>query len=180
MRGSLWPPFRKPDLCAGCPEEKNHRRFVPGVGEIDECENFIIAEAPGENEDREGEPLVGNTGKQVERACGGWAKVFRTNVRKCLPKSKDPKDKAASIAHCVRAYLVPELERVCGHRPPDAVVLTLVGGDATRTVLGVGINKYHGSVWTRAEAESIRDSGGAGDDDGDDDDGVAEDVRDAE
>lgn len=179
MRGSLWPPFKKPPECAGCPEENNRRRFVPGTGELDEAENFVIAEQPGENEDREGEPLVGNTGKQVERACGGWAKVFRTNVRKCIAKNKDPKAKAASIAHCSRAYLVPEIERVCGHRPPDSMVLTLIGGDATRSVVGVGINKYNGSIWTRAEAEAIRDSGGKDEDDPDDS-GVDEDLHDPE
>jgi uracil-DNA glycosylase len=177
MRGSLFEPFKKPAACAGCPEENNRRRFVPGTGELDECENLVVAEQPGENEDREGEPLVGNTGKQVERACGGWAKVFRTNVRKCIAKNKDPKAKAASIAHCVRAYLVPEIERVCGSRPPASVVLTLIGGDATRAFLGIGINKFHGSTFTREEAESIRDSGGTPEEEDDTDEaGVAEDV----
>ena len=161
----------------GCPEENNRRRFVPGTGELDECENFIIAEMPGENEDREGEPLVGNTGKQVEKACGGWSKVFRTNVRKCIAKSKDPESRRASVAHCVRAYLVPELSRVCGARPQDSVVLTLIGGDATKAVMGIGIQKVHGSVWTRAEAEAIRDSGEQeAEDDTTDEAGVAEDL----
>lgn len=178
-RGSLWPAFRKPAACAGCPEENNRRRFVPGTGELDECENLIIAEQPGENEDREGEPLVGKTGQTVERAVGGWAKVFKTNVRKCLGKSKDRDVRDRAIAHCVRAYLVPEIERVCRGRPNDSIVLTLIGGDATRAFLGIGINKYHGSTFTRAEAESISAIGRSEDDDADEA-GVAEDSGDAE
>jgi uracil-DNA glycosylase family 4 len=153
--GSVFKKFHKPAACIGCPAERNGRRFVPGIGELDECESFIIAEKPGENEDREGEPLVGKTGQIVEKANGGWGKTFRTNVRKCLAKDRDADDRAKSIAHCVRAYLVPEIERVLAHRPDDSVSVVLIGGDATRVVAGLGIQKYHGSTWTREELAMI-------------------------
>lgn len=153
--GTVFRPFRKPEACEGCPYAGNGRRFVPGTGELDECETFLVAEKPGENEDREGAPLVGKTGVTVERANGGWLKVFRTNVRKCMTKDVDPAAKQKSIEHCVRAYLLPEMQRVLAHRPDDSVSVTLVGGDATRAFMGIGIQKYHGSTWTREEAEAI-------------------------
>lgn len=162
--GRVFEPFRKPAACIGCPEAANGRRFVPGIGELDECEQFVVAEQPGENEDREGTPLVGKMGQTVEKACGGWGKVFRTNIRKCLARSRDPEDRAKSIAHCVRAYLEPEMERVLNHRPTDSVSLTLIGGDATKAYMGIGIQKYHGSTWTRAEAAAIRDAFGTAED----------------
>ena len=157
MRGTLWEPFRKPSECQGCPAEHNGRRFVPGVGELDECENFIVAEQPGENEDKEGAPLVGRTGLKVEQAVGGWGKVYRTNVRKCLVGKTKPEIKAATIKHCVEAYLIPEIERVCGGRPEGSVVITAIGADSTKVFLGTtAVQKYHGSTYTREEAEAIR------------------------
>lgn len=156
-RGSLWDPFRKPEGCGGCPAENNGRRFVPGVGEMDDCENFIVAEQPGENEDKEGEPLVGRTGQKVEQACGGWGKVFRTNVRKCLVGKTKPEIKAETIEHCVRAYLIPEIERVCGSRPEGSVVITAIGADASKVFLGTpAVQKLHGSTYTREEVEAIQ------------------------
>lgn len=153
--GRVFAQFRKPAACGGCPYAANGRRFVPGVGELDECETFVVAEKPGENEDREGTPMVGKTGQTVEKANGGWGKVFRTNVRKCMTRDSDPGQKQRSIEHCVKAYLLPEMERVLAHRPNDSVSVTLIGGDATRAFMGIGIQKYHGSTWTREEAESI-------------------------
>lgn len=156
MRGALWDSFRKPSGCQGCPAEHNGRHFVPGTGELDECENFLIAEQPGENEDKEGEPLVGRTGQKVEQAVGGWGKTFRTNVRKCLVGKVKPEIKAATIAHCVKAYLIPELERVCGHRPPDSIVITAIGADASKVFLGTpAVQKLHGTTYTREEVMAI-------------------------
>lgn len=148
---------------------------MPGLGELDEAENFIVAEQPGENEDKEGEPLVGRTGQKVEQACGGWGKVFRTNVRKCLVGKTKPEIKAATIAHCVQAYLIPEIERVCGHRPQGSVVITAIGADATKVFLGTpAVQKLHGSTFTREEVEAIQAVEQVEQEEDDEDSGVVE------
>ena len=59
------------------------KRLVPGAGPLD-SPLAIIAEAPGEQEDRKGEPLIGPAGQLLQklfrRAGLPWELCYRTNV----------------------------------------------------------------------------------------------------
>lgn len=82
---------------------------------------------------------------------GDPRRVFVSNVRRCLADDETPEEKAASTAHCVKAFLAPELARV---KPRS---LLLIGGDALAAITGLrDVGKYHGSVWHRAEIDEVR------------------------
>jgi DNA polymerase len=95
---------------------------------------FVIGEAPGAQEDREGLPFVGKAGELLR---GGFEKVgldedqiYITNTVKCRPPdNRDPREDELSAC---RSYLDRQLERV----DPD-VVLAL-GSFAIQYCLGEG------------------------------------------
>lgn len=144
---SLWPPHVKPAACAGCPHERLGRGFVPGAGDIETAEVVEVFERPGEEEVAIGEPLVGRTGKVVERASGGWRGVYRTNVRKCLSDDEDKDRVEAAIAHCSGAYLMREMTLAA-----KATRLLLGGDEAARAFGHPGeATKWNGAVLTAQE-----------------------------
>lgn len=148
----LWEPFEKPPECVGCPLKETGKSFVPGIGD-ENAALVIIGERPGANEILQGEPFVGKSGKELDYGLGGTrGGVYITNVRKCLGAEKEDKDiKAASISHCVNAFLRRELETIRSCR-----VVLAVGADALRITTGLHeATKFHGSVWTRPEVEAI-------------------------
>lgn len=78
-------------------------------------------------------------------------RLWISNVRRCLAENETPEEKAASTAHCVRAFLEPELAMA---RPRT---LLLIGGDALAAVTGLTqMIEYHGSTWNRAEIDEVR------------------------
>jgi uracil-DNA glycosylase family 4 len=84
-------------LCAG------RRNTVFGVGDT-QADWLIVGEAPGENEDRQGEPFVGQAGKLLDnmlRALGldRHHNVYIANVLKCRPpgnRNPEPEE----VAQC--------------------------------------------------------------------------------
>ncbi|MFP8832643.1 uracil-DNA glycosylase family protein [Hydrogenophaga sp. XSHU_21] len=79
--------------CRACGLCETRRNTVFGVGDV-QAHWMIVGEAPGENEDRQGEPFVGAAGQLLDamlRACGrsrtaeGPQGVFIANVLKCRP-----------------------------------------------------------------------------------------------
>jgi len=113
----------------------NPVRMWPPFGKPPECQ---------------GCPLV-DKGKSFVPGFGDPTSVFVSNVRRCLCEDETPEEKAASITHCVRAYLVPEVAAV----KPSA--LLTVGADALLAVTGLkDIGRYHGSIWHRAEIDEVR------------------------
>lgn len=102
-------PWGKPDGCRGCPLFTTGQGFVLGDGPYD-ASIALIAEAPGEDEVREGRPLVGGSGrvcnKQLALAGIRRSEVFVANVLKCRPpENRTPT--AVEVAHC-RQYLEQE------------------------------------------------------------------------
>lgn len=78
-------------------------------------------------------------------------RLWISNVRRCLADDETPDEKAASTAHCVRAYLEPELAQA------EPKTLLLIGGDALAAVVGLTeMQRYHASVWHRAEIDEVR------------------------
>jgi DNA polymerase len=131
------------DLCA------SRSRIVNGTGPAD-ANLLFVGEAPGEQEDREGEPFVGRSGDvlgEALRANGlGRADVRITNCVRCRPPdNRDPTGE--ELANC-RGYLEAEITRVdptllvaLGKVPAEhllerSVAITGEAGDVVRAELG--------------------------------------------
>ena len=128
--------------CVKCPELASTRtQTVFGIGPLDP-ELCLVAEAPGADEDRTGEPFVGQAGLMLNRilqACGIERKeVFITNILRCRP----PGNRTPREDECLncRPWLEQTLERV---RPKFICAL---GGTAAAELLGkkVSIGKARG------------------------------------
>lgn len=107
--------------CERCPAlVESRRRIVNGVGPED-ADLLFLGEAPGEQEDKGGEPFVGRSGTVLDDALrdAGIARadVRITNCIRCRPpENRDPHKE--ELANC-RSYLEQELEIV----DPDLVVM---------------------------------------------------------
>ncbi len=99
-----WPALR--EAVAGCQACKlctNRRNTVFGVGD-EQADWMIVGEAPGENEDIQGEPFVGQAGKLLDNMLKALQldrhhKVFIANVLKCRPpgnRNPEPEE----VAQC--------------------------------------------------------------------------------
>ena len=102
---------------------------------------MLVGEGPGHNEDRQGEPFVGNAGKFLNELLGkaGLERkdVFITNVVKCRPPSnRDPLPD--EIAACA-----PYLDRQIAVIDPD-VIVTLGRYSMSKWFPGERISKIHG------------------------------------
>jgi DNA polymerase len=119
--------------CRACGLSATRRRTVPGVGGRAAAWMFV-GEAPGADEDAQGEPFVGAAGQLLDNmlAALGLARgdgVFIANVLKCRPpnnRAPDPLEAAAC-----RPYLDRQIELVA----PDVIVA--LGKSAACTLLGV-------------------------------------------
>ena len=94
--------------CTRCPLSTTRTQTVFGVGSV-EAKWLIVGEAPGAEEDRQGEPFVGRAGQLLNamlRAIGlEREQVFIANVLKCRPpRNRDP-------APLETAQCLPYLER---------------------------------------------------------------------
>jgi len=89
--------------CQACGLCATRRNTVFGVGP-QRADWMVIGEAPGENEDLQGEPFVGQAGKLLDNmlrapAWTGGANVYIANVLKCRPpgnRNPEPQE----IAQC--------------------------------------------------------------------------------
>jgi len=79
--------------CRACGLCKGRKNTVFGVGDRN-AQWMVIGEAPGENEDQQGEPFVGQAGKLLDnmlkaiglnRQAQGEAGVYIANTLKCRP-----------------------------------------------------------------------------------------------
>lgn len=89
--------------CVKCPLHAGRSRTVFGVG-AQRAEWLIIGEAPGAEEDRQGEPFVGRAGQLLNamlRSIGlPRETVFIANVLKCRPPgNRDPRPE--EVASCL-------------------------------------------------------------------------------
>jgi uracil-DNA glycosylase family 4 len=130
--------------CTACRLSETRTQVVFGVGAFD-ADVMFVGEAPGRNEDLEGEPFVGAAGALLDRLLGEVGidrdDVYIANVLKCRPPgNRDPRPD--EIEAC-KGYLKRQLELV-----DPAVVMTL-GNFATKLLLkrNVGITRLRGSVY---------------------------------
>ena len=85
-----WPELRScVAVCTRCPLHKGRTRDVFGVGD-ENAEWMFIGEGPGAEEDKKGEPFVGQAGKLLDNMLASidlnrTANVFIANIVKCRP-----------------------------------------------------------------------------------------------
>jgi uracil-DNA glycosylase family 4 len=127
-----WPQLRQAVLsCAHCDLQQTRTQAVFGVG-VATPELVVVGEAPGAEEDRQGEPFVGRAGQLLDRMlaaidCARSKNVFIANVLKCRPpNNRDPH--VDEIAAC-RGWLLRQLELL----QPKAILC--VGRFAAQTLL---------------------------------------------
>ncbi|NNM13985.1 MAG: uracil-DNA glycosylase [Gammaproteobacteria bacterium] len=118
--------------CERCDLHKTRTQTVFGVGDSN-ADWMIIGEAPGVEEDKQGEPFVGQAGQLLtvilESIGLGRDKVYIANTLKCRPPgNRDPKKSEA--AQC-RAYLEQQIALV------DPKIIICVGRIASQNVLQV-------------------------------------------
>lgn len=117
--------------CRRCALAESRTNTVFGVGNTD-ADWMIIGEAPGAEEDRQGEPFVGRAGKLLDQmllAIGqSRDKVFIANILKCRPpNNRDPQpDEAAAC----RDYLERQIALV------QPRIVLAVGRIAAQNLLG--------------------------------------------
>ncbi|NOY72855.1 MAG: uracil-DNA glycosylase [Gammaproteobacteria bacterium] len=99
--------------CQACVLCEQRTQSVLGVGSR-QANWMIIGEAPGADEDRQGEPFVGRAGQLLNAMlfAAGFARpdVYICNIVKCRPpQNRDPR--AEEVAHCA-TYLQQQIEWV--------------------------------------------------------------------
>jgi DNA polymerase len=139
-----WPGLRAAvAACTCCELHRTRTQTVFGVGDP-AARLMFIGEAPGAEEDRQGEPFVGRAGQlltQMIRALGcARDQVFIANVLKCRPPGN--RDPSAREAACCRPFLERQIELV------DPALLVAVGRIAAQTLLGseAPLGKLRGRV----------------------------------
>jgi len=127
--------------CTACRLAETRTNVVFGVGDPD-ANMMLVGEAPGKNEDLQGEPFVGAAGQLLDELLGGIGierdEVYIANVLKCRPPgNRDPKDD--EIDAC-KGYLREQIRMI----HPDVVVT--LGNFATKllTPTGTGITRMRG------------------------------------
>jgi len=109
--------------CTACELSKTRNRTVPGVGDRTPTW-MVIGEAPGENEDKQGEPFVGKAGQLLDAMLAAVGKkraqgVFIANVIKCRPpgnRNPEPGEIAACAPYLKRQIVLasPQLLLAAG------------------------------------------------------------------
>lgn len=99
--------------CTSCALHKTRTQTVFGVGRRD-ARLFVIGEAPGADEDRQGEPFVGRAGQLLNamlRAIGlPRSEVYIANILKCRPpNNRDPQPEESS---CCTPFLSQQIALV--------------------------------------------------------------------
>lgn len=130
--------------CTKCELHKSRLNTVFGSGNPN-AELVIIGEAPGANEDRQGEPFVGRAGQLLTKMLTaiGYERnqVFICNVLKCRPpNNRDPS--AKEVATCT-----PYLEQQLAQIKPRC--LLAVGRVAAHYLLGLEkpLGQLRGHEW---------------------------------
>ncbi len=128
-------------VCTDCGLAAGRTNVVFGVGDPD-ARVMLVGEAPGKNEDLQGEPFVGAAGQLLDSLLGGIGlqrgSVYIANVLKCRPPgNRDPLP--GEIDAC-KGYLREQIRLV----EPEVVVT--LGNFATKLLLNteMGITRLRG------------------------------------
>lgn len=139
-----WPALEaRVSACERCALHATRNRTVFGSGDRS-ADWLIIGEAPGADEDRQGEPFVGRAGKLLTamlQAVGYQRdQVYITNILKCRPPHN--RDPLSDEVACCRTYLERQIELV------NPKLILAVGRIAAHNLLGTdtAIGRLRGSV----------------------------------
>ena len=129
--------------CKKCPLADGRTQTVFGVGNP-QARVLIVGEAPGKNEDLQGEPFVGAAGKYLNEllSYAGLKRedVFIANVLKCRPPgNRDPRPEEIQLC---ADYLREQTRTI------DPEWIVTLGNFATKFILrtDVGITRLHGTL----------------------------------
>ncbi len=133
--------------CQACPlcEGRNNTVFgvgqaAPGAQRAPQVDWLIVGEAPGENEDRIGEPFVGQAGQLLDNMLKAMGlsrreNVYIVNVIKCRPPgNRNPE--AAEVAQC-EPYLRRQIELL------QPKVILAMGRYAANSLLQASVADVH-------------------------------------
>ncbi len=152
-------------ICTKCALSQRRTRTVFGVGNPD-ADLVFVGEAPGADEDRQGEPFVGRAGQLLTKILGaiGFERedVYICNVLKCRPdNNRDPAPD--EVLHC-EPYLQRQLEIlepkvVCALGRVAATTLLKTRDSLTK--MRTQVHDYHGipMVVTYHPAALLRNPG---------------------
>ncbi len=135
--------------CTACGLHKTRTQTVLGVGD-ERAEWLLVGEAPGAEEDRLGEPFVGQAGKLLDNMLAALGlkrgdNVYIANVLKCRPpgnRNPEPGEMAKCAPHLlrqiglIRPRLIVALGRIAAQ--------TLLNSDATIASLRGRVHRYAG------------------------------------
>jgi uracil-DNA glycosylase len=138
--------------CIKCPHLAASRKTVVfGVGSID-AQLMFVGEAPGADEDEQGEPFVGRAGQlltKIIQATGlSRADVYIANILKCRPDTPGQSAGNRPPTPEERAACIPYLQEQIDLIQPKAIVA--LGATAVDGLLGktIGITKLRGNWQT--------------------------------
>ena len=156
--------------CTACKLSKTRNKTVPGVG--DRAPSWmVIGEAPGENEDQQGEPFVGKAGQLLDAMLAAVGKnrthgAFITNVIKCRPPgNRDPEtDEIAACSPYLKRQIAlasPKLLLAAGkfaaqtllNRDDTVAAMRTAGGHFANTPVVV---TYHAAYLLRSPLEKSK------------------------
>ncbi|MDH5569982.1 MAG: uracil-DNA glycosylase [Nitrosopumilus sp.] len=128
--------------CTKCDLCKTRINSVPGKGNF-QSDVIFVGEAPGRNEDKDGEPFVGIAGKKLSIALdeAGISResIYITNVVKCRP----PKNRVPNTdeRNTCQEYLKQEISII---KPK---IICILGNTAFSSILGGSeITKFRGKI----------------------------------
>ena len=128
--------------CTKCNLSKTRTNAVPGKGNF-YSDVIFVGEAPGRNEDRNGEPFVGAAGKKLsaslENAGITRDQIYITNVVKCRPpNNRVPNTEERETC---TDYLRQEISII---KPK---IICILGNTAFNSILGGSeMTKYRGKI----------------------------------
>ncbi|MEK0336114.1 MAG: uracil-DNA glycosylase [Nitrosopumilus sp.] len=128
--------------CTKCDLCKTRINAVPGKGNF-QSDVIFVGEAPGKNEDQNGEPFIGVAGKKLsvalEEAGISRDDVYITNVVKCRPPNN--RVPTTNERDTCKEYLKQEIEII---KPK---LICILGNTAFNSILGGSeITKFRGKV----------------------------------
>ena len=135
--------------CTACGLHKTRTQTVFGVGD-ENADWLLVGEAPGAEEDRLGDPFVGQAGKLLDNMLAAVdldrrINVYIANVLKCRPpgnRNPEPDEVAKCTPHLLQqiGLIKPKLILAMGR----FAVQTLLGTDASIASLRGKVHNYAG------------------------------------
>src|SRR5712692_1619533 len=135
--------------CTACGLHKTRKQTVLGVGD-EQADWLLVGEAPGAEEDRLGEPFVGQAGRLLDNMLAALKlkrgeNVYIANVLKCRPpgnRNPEPGEVAKCTPHLLKQIelIQPRLIVAMGR----IAAQTLLNTDATIASLRGRVHQYAG------------------------------------